>query len=212
MQSLEEQSTASSKLQKQIDATIGKEKQNVKKLYALKQIQADAVALAEAQQQHIERTVTSATTSMAETSESEADMYCGGRPKDTNRAPPAPMKQVASQVQQSAISVGTSAQQKEMLSQSSNIDAALLHKVFNTVLGMMNVCCDATPQARKVEENEDDEVFDSLRLPIVPDTPVTGSGVSHVRFGKAPVRRDSLSSTSCPSPSPVSSVSEIPAH
>ena len=80
----------------------------------------------------------------AETSESEAEVYQRSRPKDTCKTPPAPMEQVASQVQQKAIALRTSAQQKGRLGQMKNTDASLLsEKVFNAVLGMVSVswCC-----------------------------------------------------------------------
>ena len=58
----------------------------------------EAVAIANAQQHHMERTTASATALVVETSASEADAYQGTRPKDIYRVP-TPIEQVAPQKQ-----------------------------------------------------------------------------------------------------------------
>ena len=68
----------------------------------------------------------------------------------------------------------------------------------------MNVCDGAISQARKVEQEEDNNIFGSQRLLTVPDSPVAGSGESCVRFREPMVRRDPVSLMPCSSPLPMS--------
>ena len=68
---------------------IKEEKWNAQNFCTLVQIKSEVVAISEAQQWYTERTVTSATTSAAEKSESEADFYQGESLKDTYMVPPA---------------------------------------------------------------------------------------------------------------------------
>ena len=59
----------------------------------------------------------------------------------------------------------------------------LWDKVFNAVPGTVNVYQDNASWATTYkQENEDDEVSDSERMPSVPDTSSAGDGTSHVTF------------------------------
>ena len=107
-------------------------------------------------------------------SASEAENYGGTRPKTTQRVPP-----MSPQVE--AVPASKTRQDWEI-----EMHAALLRdEVYNIAPGTVNVT-QGDAQARKVDLKEADEIYNSQRLPQVPDMPVAGGDMPSVTF-KEPV-------------------------
>ena len=76
---------------------------------------------------------------------------------------------------------------------------------FNTAYGMVTVCWDAGTWASINQYSEDDKVFDSQRLPQIPDIPTARGGTNpRVTFRNPFVRKGSVSSIPHSSLQPVS--------
>ena len=107
-------------------------------------------------------------------SASEAENYGGTRPKHTQRVT------IRSQ-QVEAVPASKTSKDQEI----KTCAALLRDEVFNIVPGTVNVT-QGGAQARKVDLKEADEVYNSQRLPQVPDTLVAGGDIPSVTF-KEPV-------------------------
>ena len=103
-------------------------------------------------------------------SASEAEDYDGATPKTTQRV-------TIKSPQVEAVPVSKTSQDQEIV-----MHAALLRdEVLNIVSGTGNVTRGGA-QARKVDLKEADEIYNSQRLPQVPDTPVAGGDMPSVTF------------------------------
>ena len=170
---LEQASGAASRsLQEQVDSLIAKEKQNASKLWALEEIQNETMAIAEEQQclmEEVQLRLPMPQTSAVE-SASEAENHGGARPKVTQRV-------TIRSPQVEAVPASKTRQDQEI-----KMHVALLRDgVFNIVPSTVNVTW-GEAWARKVDLKEVNEIYNSQRLPQVPDTLVTRGGVHSVTF------------------------------
>ena len=159
---------ASRSLQEQLEGLIAKEEQNASKLRALEEIQNETMAIAEEQQRLIEEAqlrLPTPQTSAVE-SASEAEIHSGARPKRTPRV-------TIRSPQVETVPVSKISKDQEMEARAT----LLRDKVFNIVPGTVNVNRGGA-RARKVDMKVADEVYDSQRLPQVPDTPMVGGGMT----------------------------------
>ena len=182
-QSLLEQTSgvASGSLQEQVEGLIAKQKQNDSKLQALEEIQNETMTIAEEQHHLIGEAQLRLPTPQTSAVEfaTEAEIHGDARPKHTPR--------VTIRSQQ----VETVPVSKTSMDQEIETHATLLmNKVFNIVPGTVNVT-QGGAQARKVDMKEADEMYNSQRLPQVPDTPVAGGDMPSVAFSEP------VSSTPC---------------
>ena len=179
-QSLLEQasSAASRSLQEVVEGLIAKDRENASKLPALEEIQNETVVNAEEQQCYIEKVQLRLPTPQifAVESASEAENYCGARPKTTQRV-------IIRSPHVESVPASKTSQDQEI-----ETHAALLRdEVFNIVPVPSTInMTQEKPWARNVDLNEEGKAYNSQRLPQVPDTLVARGGVSSVTI-KEPV-------------------------
>ena len=204
---IEQQS--SSKLPKsnvvQVEALITKEQQNASKLQILEEINKEATEMAEEQHHRLEEARLNLTTPLtSEVEDSEPERYGGARPKTKTRANVKSV--IPSTLPQETVAKEYDSYTRVRQDQQLEDYAALLRdEVFSVIPGTVNMQHGTVSKNRKVRSGSKyskDKVF---QLPQVPDMPIAGSSHGQkVTFRSLVVRLESVSSTACLVPQPVS--------